>query len=61
MITYFAGVPGGNQNNREEMLEEDGVKFRLITFFYKSRALVTLKHYKKLDFIELKGERDYGS
>lgn len=49
MKIYFAGVPGGNQKEREANLEYDGILYRLITFFYKDKALVTLNYYKRPD------------
>lgn len=59
MMIYFAGVPAGNQQWREERLEEDGIKSRLITFFYLKRALITLCHYGGAEYAKYEGEKDY--
>ena len=45
MIIWLAGVPGGKHSSREGHLRELGVKNRLITFFYKDKALITLKYF----------------
>jgi len=61
MKIFFAGVPGGNQQDREENLEDDGIRRRLITFFYKNKGLITLRHFAGVEIADYKGERDYGS
>ena len=45
MIIWFAGVPGGKHSDREHHLRNLNVQHRLITFFYKSKALVTLNNF----------------
>lgn len=48
MKTYFAGVPGGNHREREIELR-GRISSRLITFFYSEKAIITLKHFAKVE------------
>ena len=45
MVIWLAGVPGGKHSDREHHLRRINIKRRLITFFYKEQALITLKHF----------------
>lgn len=47
MKIFFAGVPGGNQAERERGLVKIGMKRRLITFFYERQAEITLMNFGK--------------
>ena len=48
MKLFFAGVPGGNHASREVGLVTVGIYRRLITFFYKDRAMTTLHTFGKV-------------
>ena len=45
MVIWFAGVPGGKHSDREIHLKQLNVERRLITYFYKEKASITLKYF----------------